>query len=435
MENSRTEKAYSLQIYQLIRYGAFILTSLFLAKSNIGLTAIGLYELFLLVAGTLIFLVSGFLLHHLATPSLNIHKTHQQVVVFNAFILLCFFGALGAFVVFLFGKPITANLLDNNAIQLPLILGGYIFFSTPAMLIEHIYSINHRSKSILVYGIFSFIIQLVAVGIPLYMGLGLSGLLIGLLLVSIIQFVWLLSVLGNYAKAVFDWPLLIGFFKVKSLGWLPSFLNSSVVFVDGFILISMFSTDDLAIFKFGAHELPLVLLWVNSLHVYISQRFVNSKTDSPFAELRAETSRLNWTLLPIAMVLLFTSHWFYPRVFNPFFEPSATIFNIYLLLIIGRLLFPHTILAAKGFDGTLTRASLFGFSINVVSSLFLAQSLGIVGVAYGTLIAFLCEKIYLVVACKRLLKIDFEKYTPSRLYYVFSLLTAAIFVLLEFILY
>jgi hypothetical protein len=435
LETSKTANTYPFQVNHLIRYGVFILTSLFLAKSNIGLTAIGHYETFILVSSVFVLLSVSFLLQMPTTLSKENHQTSQKVIVFNAFVVLSLLAFLGAVVCFLFGKSITDSLAINNAPYFSFILGAYLFFATPAVLVEHIYFVNSRSRSLVIYGSVIFVAQLLAVILPLFFETSLNAILIGLLVVAVGQYIWLLFVLCRYVKLEFDLAFVVNFFKLKPHGWIASLQQPAFLLVDGLIILILFSPDQLAIFKFGAHELPMVLLWGNSLHVYLLYRFDHSKTDSPFAEMRAETARLNWTLLPIAMVFIFTSHWFFPLVFSPLFEPSATIFNCYLLLMISHLLFPQTLLEAKGNGEVLVRASLVALFVKVGSGLFLALQFGIIGVVFSTLIAFLCEKIYLVIACKRLLNIDFEKYTPTRLYFVFSMLTAAIFVFVEFILY
>jgi len=122
-------------------------------------------------------------------------------------------------------------------------------------------------------------------------------------------------------------------------------------------------------------------------------------------------------------------------VFNPQFKESATIFNIYLLLIISRLLFPQTLLIAKKMNRLIVQASFFEIIINVGMSIWLAQVMGIMGVAYATVIAYLFEKIYLVIACKRKLNISLGQYLPLKLYFIASSLLVIVFIVVEFIIY
>ena len=87
---------------------------------------------------------------------------------------------------------------------MPLLLSAYILFNSPAMLIEYIYLINNRPRSILIYAIVIFSLQIAAVGLPPLFGFGLNEVIVGLLAVTVVKFVWLLFVIYNYSKAKLD---------------------------------------------------------------------------------------------------------------------------------------------------------------------------------------------------------------------------------------
>lgn len=425
----------ALQFFQLARYGSFFLIGVMFSNTALGKTNIGHYETFLLIAGAFTFFwVNGFIKALL--PLLTEKDAEQKkVLTFNAFLALFIFACISSVLMLVLNKPFNNYLLNGNDVPLPLVLALYIVVNCPAMLVEYIYLVNNRAKSILVYTIVGWGLFVVLVGLPPFLGYGLNVVLYCLIAASLIRFVWLLGVLGKYSKVQFDSSLMKEFLRQGAPLVLSTFLSSSASYIDGFIITSNFSPDDFAVFKYGARELPLSLLLANSLSMAMLPRFAQANIESPLAEMRSETFRLNWLLFPMTIVLIATSHWFYPLVFSTQFEASATIFNIYLLLIISRLLFPQTILTAKKINKTLVYASLFEIIINVTSSILLSQKFGIVGVAYGTFIAYVFEKIYLVVACKRLLNINIGNYAPLKSYISLSMATAAIFVIVEFLVY
>jgi len=86
-------------------------------------------------------------------------------------------------------------------------------------------------------------------------------------------------------------------------------------------------------------------------------------------------------------------------------------------------------------NGVIVRASFFEIIINVGTSLFLAKTIGIEGVAWGTFIAYMFEKVYLSIACKRKLNISPLKYLPLRIYTISTALLIFAFVLIEFFIY
>lgn len=412
-----------------------MLIGILLSKSELGNTNIGYYETFLLIAGAFtLFWVNGFLKVMMPMSSEKDEK-EKPALVFNIFVLLSGFSALAAISVYFLNKPFSSLLLNGNEVPMPLILAFYIFLNSPALMIEYIYLINNRSKSILFYAISIFTIQILAVGLPPLFGYGLNTILSCLLGVTVLKYIWLLAVLTRYSKFKIQTNLISEFLKYGAPLVLSTLLSSSARYIDGFIITSQFSPDDFAIFQYGARELPLALLLSNSLGMAMLSRFSQKDIESPLAEFRSEVYRLHWFLFPVSIFLVASSHWFYPIIFSPQFEQSATIFNIYLLLVISRLLFPQTLLIAKKLNRVIVSASFFEILINVALSIYLAKKMGIFGVAYATFIAYIFEKIYLAIACKRLLNISLFKYLPLKIYFSYSMLLIVVFIVVEFIIY
>lgn len=435
MKRIKIDNVKSLQLFQLIRYGSLLLIGILLSKSALGKVNIGLYETFLLIAGAFTFFwVNGFLKVMLPVSSEK-NTDDKKVLVFNTFILLFGLATLSAILVLVLNKPFSLFLLNGNKVPMPLLLAFYIFMNSPALMIEYIYLINNRSRSILIYGVITFTLQIAAVGLPPFFGFGLATVLYCLAGIAVLRFVWLMAVLGEFASINFQWPIIREYVKHGLPLVLSTLLSSSARYIDGFIITSQFSPEDFAVFQYGARELPLAMLLANSLSMATLPRLSKKDIASPLAEFRSEVYRLNWLLFPVSIILLLTSHWFYPLVFNPEFAASATIFNVYLLLVISRLLFPQTLLTAKRMNNIIVRASFFEILINVSLSLILAIKIGIIGVAYATFVAYLFEKIYLAIACKRKLNVSIISYLPLKIYIVMSGLLILTFIFVEFILY
>jgi len=433
LKKNQVSNVNALQLFQLFRYGSLILIGILLSKSEIGKSAIGQYETFLLIAGAFTFFWANGFLKVMMPLSAEKNNDQRKILVFNSFIVLFVFAILSAILVLCLSEPFSNLLLNGNSVPLPLVLCGYVFFNSPTLITEYIYLINNRSKSILVYGILVFTVQILAVGIPPLLDYGLNTVLFSLLAVSILKFIWMIAVLTRYSKAYFDKSILREFVTLGAPLVLSTLLGSSASYIDGFIITSKFSTDDLAIFQYGARELPLAILLANSLNMAMLPRLAQKNIESPLAEFRSEVYRLHWMLFPVSILLILTSHWFFPLVFNPQFEASATIFNISLLLVISRVLFPQTLLMAKKINHVLVWASFLEICVNVATSLWLITIFGISGVAYGTFIAYLFEKLFLMVVCKRKLNISPIKYLPLTIYLVSSALLAATFIFVEFI--
>jgi O-antigen/teichoic acid export membrane protein len=435
LKKVRLSNVNALQLFQLLRYGSLILIGILLSKSGFGKTNIGQYETFMLIAGAFTFFwVNGFL-KVMMPLSAEKNEEQRKILVFNSFIVLLVFAVLSAVLVYCLSGTFSNILLNGNTVPMPFVLCGYVLFNSPALITEYIYLINNKSKNIVIYGTIIFGIQILAVGIPPFLGYGLNTVLLSLLGVAILKFCWMLVILGRYSTIKIDNRILKEFIASGAPLVLSTLLGSSASYIDGFIVTSKFSPDELAIFQYGARELPLALLLANSLNMAMLPRLAQKDIESPLAEFRSEIYRLHWLLFPVSILLIFTSHWFFPVVFNPQFAASASIFNISLLLVISRVLFPQTLLNAKKMNTVQVRASFFEICINIGASVWLANLIGINGVAYGTLIAFLFEKLFLMVACKKKLDISPAKYLPLKIYFISSALLAASYIIVEFVIY
>lgn len=300
-------------------------------------------------------------------------------------------------------------------------------------MVEYVYLLKNRSGRIVLYGVVTFALQLLVVGVPPFFGYGLEPILCGLLGVSVLRYLWLLLILKQNAKARIDTACLKEYIHYGYPLVLSTLLGSSARYIDGFIITSQFTPREFAVFQYGARELPLALLLSNSLSMAMLSKFARKDIASPLAEFRSEVYRLHWYLFPVSIVLMLTSHWLFPILFNSSFEGSATIFNIYLLLLFSRLLFPQTIITAKKMNRYIVQASFFEIVLNVALSVILSKTMGIAGVAYATVVAYIFEKIYLLVILKKKLHISLNDILPVKIFTVMSMLLLLSFILSEFL--
>jgi O-antigen/teichoic acid export membrane protein len=215
---------------------------------------------------------------------------------------------------------------------------------------------------------------------------------------------------------------------------LATFLSGSAQFVDGFIVTSYFDEETFAVFRYGARELPLAMLLANALSNAMLPDFAKKdQLKQNLQKLKESVTRLTHWLFPLTAVLLIFSHPVFPVIFNPKFAESATIFNIYLLIIISRLLLPQTILNGLQISKPIMIAALLELIINVSLSLILVRFFGIAGIAFATFIAYLFEKIYLMAVVKQKLNVGLTEYIPVKMYSVYSLTILVIFIFAEYV--
>jgi len=422
----------AFQFYQLVRYSTLILIGIVFTKTALLQTAIGEYETFIFLAGAFSFFWLNGLLKALLPLSSQSKKSKTNV--FSAFVVIQLFSVLAALFLFLLQPFFLTYLLNNKAIPEMELLLIFLVFGTPASLVEYYYLIKKQNHAIVIYASVSFFIQFVLVVLPIILGYGIQMSLKGLVLSSLLRYAWLWIVLAANAEIHFSGKFVRQHVKLGGPLVVATFLSSSAQFVDGFIVTSKFSEETFAIFRYGARELPLAMLLANALSNAMLPEFANKeKLTENLEKLKKSVTKLMHFLFPVTAFLLVVSKPLFPIVFNSDFVDSATIFNIYLLLIISRLLLPQTILNGLKISKPIMAASFFEMVINVGLSLFMVQLLGLPGIAFATFIAYLIEKIYLVFVVKQKLKIPISAYIPVRTYLFYTTGILIIFATVEYV--
>ena len=128
---------------------------------------------------------------------------------------------------------------------------------------------------------------------------------------------------------------------------------------------------------------------------------------------------------------MLTSKSIYAILFSSDFLQSAEIFNVYLLLLCTRILFPQSILLAEKQSGDIFKAALIEIILNVSISFFLLQKMGIIGIAWGTIIAYFIEKFVLILIVFKKQGISPEKYIAIKPLLLYSTLLFSAYILVE----
>ncbi len=422
----------AFQFYQLVRYSTLILIGVVFTKTAITQTEIGEYETFVFIAGA----VSFFWLNGLQKALLPLTATDKNTKfhIFGSFVILQIFSVVAAVFLLLMQPLFSTYLLNGKSIPEIWLLVAFIVFGVPANLIEYFYIIKKQNWAIVVYSIVSFSVQLVLVTLPVILGFGISLALKGLVLSSVLRYIWLLIILVSNHEINYSHSFVKEHLKLGGPLILATLLSGSAQFVDGFIVTSYFDEETFAVFRYGARELPLAMLLANALSTAMLADFANeNQLKHNLEKLKKSVTRLSHFLFPATALLLMITHPIFPVIFNAKFAESATIFNIYLLIIISRLLLPQTLLNGLQISKPIMIAALLELILNVSLSLILVQFFGINGIAFATFIAYLFEKIYLSVVVKKKLNVGLSEYIPIKIYTIYSFAILVIFVLVEFV--
>jgi O-antigen/teichoic acid export membrane protein len=412
----------ALQAFQILRQGAAILISILLAKSVLTSEEIGAFEMLTFIGTTVSFFWIAGLNQGILPFFPKLNATDQRPFIFNTFLLFCGISIFVFIMLFFLENNITQLLVGQNSLPYFKWYAIYLLFFMPSFLVDYIYLMNNKAKEILGFGVIVFSLQVLVVIVPLFLGKGLLGSIQGLVGLGIFRFLWLLKVVVNFGKPEWRGELMSNYLKLSIPLVLYALLSGFPTIFDSWV-VGWFYNDKstFAIFRYGARELPLTIALANALSMAMIPE-ISKKENNTFTDLKKKTLNLFHSLFPLSIILMLSSSWWFPKVFNPDFSASASVFNVFLLVIISRLIFPQTILIALGKTKMVLYISILETILNIILSVIFVQYFGLVGIAFGTFLAYLFEKVAIAFYLFFQHDISFSKYTPVGWYLFYSLL-------------
>lgn len=424
MLGEKITKVSALQFYQLVRYSTLILVSILLAKSSFTQIHIGEYETLLFIAGG----VSFFWLNSIIKSFLSGYNSsnNNSSDIFNFFLLIFAFSVLIFFILkFLIFTEIT-NLYSVKYINL---ISYYILLLGTSSIAEYILLVKNRVKTIFIYAIVGYAIQILLVAYSIYVLKNLTYVLYSLILVAVLRNIYAFYLITLYSKIRFSISFVVSNLKLAYPLMLSFVLSGSAQYIDGLIVKYKFNESTFAIFRYGTKEFPLLVILTDALSNALVNEFNNSDIKDTLLKLKKKTLRITNFLFPVSFLLLIFSDYLYEYVFNKQFLDSAVVFDVYILLVVSRLVFPQTIMLGLKNTKIIFKASVVEFVINVVLSLILVQFYGIAGVAIATVFAYYTEKAFLIYQVKRIYNISANEYINITRLVLFSVLLISIFII------
>jgi len=424
---------FALQFIQLARFTTLFLISIAFAKSNYTVNDIGLYEKFIYFAGALSFFWTNGLIQSLLGQYHKIKsKNEQATYIFNNVILAATFSVLIFLIVLSFEKPLSRFFINNEALPYKFIFLSYLLISPLTYFIEYIYLLNNKLSSIYLYGVVSYFFQLLIIIIPAFILNDLVYSLWGLLIITLLRLIWLFKTLLKFSIFSLSLNQIKLALKLSRPLILGAFIAGSIPYVDGILVAMHFDDSIFAIYRYGARELPISVLLASAFSNAMIPILNNSTSIIPgIKQLKRQALQLMHVLFPLSIVLMITSFYLFKYIFNPIFIDSAPIFNIMLLLVIPRMVFPQTILLAQGQNKYLLWASIIEFFTKLAFSFILLSTFSIKGIALATVIAFSIEKIILMFFVYKKNQLLPHHYTHMSWFIFYSILTITTYIFIE----
>jgi len=441
-----------LQFFQLFRYGSVFLISIILPRAGLLPDQVGLFEAFLFFAGVVsYFWVTGLIQALLpiasstsplvtrdakrVTKSVSRVTRHASREFFNSFLLLLFFSLLSSLVLLL-ASPVLEKLLGQELPrEIIWLVVLYLVLFAPSTLVEYWYVITNQTKRLVRYGVVAFTLQILIVGIPVILGFGVNGAIWGMIAAGGFRMIWLAAILVNNGDFTISFPFWRKYLDLGTPIILSVLLSGSAQYVNGFIVSAKFDPAVFAIFRYGARELPLVALLAHALSNAIVPAITRDGPAAGLKQLRDRSSRMASWMFPLTIVLVLVAYFLFPAVYGQNFLESAGVFNLFLLLITSRLLFPQTVLIALKKTRILMIASLLELILNIGLSLMLVQIWGIRGVALATVIAYYFERAFLMTYTRVVMGIPAGQYMEVRKHFSWSATLLFAYLFAELVIY
>ena len=428
-----------LQVFNTLRFVVFLIIAIVFTKIGLSKEQIGLFEISVFMVNVATFfwvtgIIQAFLPLYKGSNTFGDLANEQKdksPEIFNTYLVLIFFS-LVVFSVGLiiqnnfsvFGVKGKAPLL--NATLLLLLL------NSPANLVEYIYVVKNKSGNTLSYAYITYTIQLVAAILPPILGYDVVWSLRGLVLVAIIRNIWLITLIYNYAKFEFSFPFIKELMYIAAPLLFSALISGSAQYIDGLIVSIHFDADNFAIFRFGAKELPFVIMLATGLsNAMLTEFSTKENIQESLQKIKRRSLKIMHTMFPLSIFLLVFAEPLYKIMFSPEFSRSADIFVVYLLTILSRLLFPHTILMGLKKTRAVFFVAVIEVILNITFSSWLVNHYNAVGVALGTIIAYFIAKVILIIYNYFHLGIPPKDYIPLKWYLGYGIALGTMFVLLD----
>lgn len=406
----------------MARFTGLLLIGVILSKTGFPQTDIGTYETLILITG----LVSFFWINAV----LNIYiqqfpkaEKKQSLVISTLFIILLF-SIILVCVFLLLQNSISA--IFGISKSLILLLGLLLIAQNISFFTEHFLLSTQKGKML----IWLSVAHSVTLPLTVYIIAATTGDIamvvwgiIGFHTLKVIITVFHLGSTGFLHKGNLETG---GILKLSAPLSISFLLGGASIYVDGIIINTQFDKATFAMYQYGAKEFPLAMILAGAVTLVMISKISGDK-DSGIAQLKSGSRELMHKIFPVGIVLMLVSKYLFPLVFNPQFADSFIYFNIYLLLIIPRMLMPQAILTALEQTTFLMRISIIEFFLNIIISLCLLQLIGLPGVAFGTVAAYGFEKIAFIVRLRKS-HIAFTDYAPANTFIFYSIVLVLTFI-------
>ncbi len=411
----------ALQAFHLMRQGAVLAVAVLLAKSGLSTAEIGVYEKLLYIG----FLLSTFWVSGLAQGLLSLYPRLDSAarpgLLWDVYLFFLGLAGLTAFLCLGAKRIVLTGLISAPDLPYFDLFIAYLVLQLPAYLLENYYLLHERPWANFWFGVVSSTGYILAIVAPPWLGMPFQWSFYGLIVLALIKHAWLLLFLFQSGRPVFNrglmtrwlvlsWPL-VGYALIAGI-------NQSL---DSWLISFRFPGQEhlFAVYRYGARELPFALAMTQAFTTALIP-VIAGDLERGMDQLKNKSRKLFHLLFPPSILLMLTSWWLFPVIFNQVFSESVLIFNIFILILVSRLVFSRSIMIALGDNKASLWILLAEVAAHLLLSSFLLTWFGLAGAAWGTLLAYTLEKVLASIYLYRKHGIPVGKYLDISLFIGYS---------------
>jgi len=404
-----------------MRQGAVVVIAILLAKSSIGQEEIGVYEMLQYLS----FLVTSFwvsgIIQAILTTYPKLSEAEKPILIGNTYLLFTLISVVLFVLLFACDNGVQRIFFNQTGLPYYHIFVAFLLLNTPVFLLENFYLLQNRGLSILILGVFSFGLQLLAVLLPVFLGYPFIWSFYSLLALAVLKHLWLLVFVLKNGRFAVHKKLIIQILGLSAPLMMYSLLSAVNLKFDSWFITYIYPGDEelFAIFAYGARELPIVMTMAAAFSSALLPE-VAKDTVGSLKMIREKSVKLFHFLFPFSILLMLTSKYWFPLLFNQGFLESVPVFNVFLLVVISRLIFSRTILVGLQDNKMVLLISIAELLLNIILSIILVKYFGLLGIAIGTVLAYWMEKALISFYLFKKYKIGLGAYVNLNWYLAYS---------------
>jgi O-antigen/teichoic acid export membrane protein len=384
----------AFQLFQVMRQSAALLGAVLVTKSAMPIEAIGTYEQYLYVQYALTFFWLTGLVQGLLSWVSRGDVGKQTASLRGAWLCLLGLSLLAALALALGKAPLLDALIGQADLPWTGVFLLAMVLNTSAFLVEYVLLLREKAQALVGYGLFVFVGSLLAIWVPLSLGLGVSGIFSGLALLGVAKQSYLLWLLwGRRESRPVEWADLRSWVLLSFPLVLYTFVGGLIPSVNAWILGHVCAGDPgvFALFRYGTREIPLTVALSEALNAAFIP-ILSKDFTAGLAYVRKRTEQFLHLVFPLSCVLVLGSGWWFPRLFNPDFAESARLFNLFSLVLVSRAFFSKALLIALNDNRWVLLFSVGELLLQAILGLLLVPRWGLAGLVWANVGAYVFEK-------------------------------------------